>query len=346
MAEEKYWGMTAPQIPSAMIAAQAKQMEDWGVEGVFAPQLYGPPFLPLVAASTMTTRLKLATGIALAFARSPFETAMAAMDMDRMSGGRFVLGLGPSVKAWSEGFFGQPYGKPVAHLREVIEAVRLIVAKAHTGELDKYEGEYVNLDFDFFQPTTPPVRTEIPIWVAALRGPLVRLGAEIADGVIGHPLWSVRWATTEIPKYIDEGLASAGRARSDIDVNLWVWTSPGVDKKTATEEARATMAFYGGAEQYHSYFEWHGFGDVVVKLQDGLRDGTGYQDLAHLVPDEMVQEFILCGTPDEVREQLDPLWEIATSVTPVPAAWGLPMDRLITYMDSIGRTFYPGLREG
>ncbi|RIK04285.1 MAG: LLM class flavin-dependent oxidoreductase, partial [Acidobacteria bacterium] len=246
----------------------------------------------------------------------------------------------------SEGFFGQPYGKPVAHLREVIESVRLIVAKAHTGELDKYAGEYVNLDFDFFQPTAPPVRTEIPIWVAALRGPLVRLGAEIADGVIGHPLWSVRWATTEIPKYIDEGLTLAGRTRADIDVNLWVWTSPGIDKKTATEEARATMAFYGGAEQYHSYFDWHGFGDVVVKLQNGLREGTRYQDLAHLVPDEMVQEFILCGTPDEVREQLAPLWEIATSVTPVPAAWGLPMDRLITYMDSIGRTFYPGLREG
>src|SRR5437667_2444550 len=114
--------------------------EQAGLEGLFAPQVYGPPFVPLAAAAAVTTRVKLASGIALAFARSPFETAMAAIDLDRISGGRFILGLGCSIRSWSEGFFGMPYGRPLEHMREVVEIIRLIIAKAHTGEVPRLDG--------------------------------------------------------------------------------------------------------------------------------------------------------------------------------------------------------------
>ncbi len=335
----RFWGVTTPQLPASLIAAQAKQMEDSGLEGVFAPQVYGPPFIPLAAAATTTDRLKLASGIALAFARSPFETAMAAIDMDRISMGRFVLGLGPSVKAWSEGMFGMPYGKPLAHLREVVEAVRLIVAHSHTGELTRYDGEYVNLDFSQLQPTAPPPRTEIPVWIAALRAPLVRLAAEIADGVIGHPMWSVRWATEEMSSALDEGLAKGNRTRADVDVNLWFWVVPTDNVAEAIDDARATMAFYGGAEQYDSYFTWHGFGDVVKQLQEGVKQGD-YLGAAKLVPDEMVRTFVLCGTPEECRTQLEPAWEMATSVTLVPPVYGLTMDKTLRYTIAIAEAFH------
>ena len=335
----KFWGVTTPQLPASLIAAQAKQLEDAGLEGVFAPQVYGPPFIPLAAAATTTERLKLASGVALAFARSPFETAMAAIDMDRISMGRFVLGLGPSVKAWSEGIFGMPYGKPLAHLREVVEAVRLIVAKAHTGELTRYDGEYVNLDFSQLQPPAEPPRTEIPIWIAGLRAPLVRLAAEIADGVMGHPMWSVRWATEEMSKALDEGLAKGGRKRGDVDVNLWFWVAPNENAAEAIEDSRAPMAFYGGAEQYASYFTWHGFGDVVKKLQDGVKHGD-YLGSAKLVPDEMVRTFVLCGTPEECRAQLEPVWDVATSVTLVPPVYGLTLEKQLQYTIAIAETFY------
>ena len=120
--KRKYWG-TVTALPGPMLAMQCKMQEDAGLEGLFAPQVYGPPFVPLSAAAAVTQRVKLASGIALAFVRSPFETAMAAMDIDRISGGRFVLGLGASVQAWSEGFFGMPYGKPLEHMREVVEKI-------------------------------------------------------------------------------------------------------------------------------------------------------------------------------------------------------------------------------
>lgn len=335
----RIWSVTTPQLPAAFVAAHAKQLEDAGVEGVFAPQVYGPPFLPLAAAATSTDRLQLASGVALAFARSPFETAMAAIDMDRLSSGRFVLGLGPSVRAWSEGMFGQPYGKPLPHLREVVESVRLVVAKAHTGELTRYDGEYVHLDFSQLQPTAPPVRTEIPIWIAALRAPLVRLAAEIADGVMGHPMWSVRWATEQMAPAIDEGLARGGRRRDDVTVNLWFWVAPNESVAEAIDDARATMAFYGGAEQYEEYFAWHGFGDVARTLQEGVRRGD-YLGVSSCVPDEMVRSFVICGTPDECRAQLEPVWEVADSVTLVPPVYGLSPEKQIQYVAAIAETFY------
>src|SRR6266536_3229863 len=114
---ERYWGIVAPLMPAGMIAEAAKQQEDTGLLGTFAAQVYGPPWTALAAAATTTTRLQLASGIAQAFVRSPFETAMTAMDLDRISGGRFILGLGPTVRSWSEGAYGVPgYGRPLAHL--------------------------------------------------------------------------------------------------------------------------------------------------------------------------------------------------------------------------------------
>src|SRR6058998_3573837 len=141
-----FWG-TITALSAPALEMQAKLQEQAGVEGLFAPQVYGPPFVPLAAAALVTSRVKLASGIALAFARSPFETAMAALDLDRISGGRFVLGLGTSVRSWSEGFFGMPYGRPLEHMREVVEIIRLIIAKAHTCELKSFEGKYHRHDF-------------------------------------------------------------------------------------------------------------------------------------------------------------------------------------------------------
>ena len=153
-----------------------------------------------------TERVKLASGIAIAAARSPFETAMAAIDMDRVSSGRFVLGLGASVQSWTRGVFGAPEHKPLAHLRETVAAVRHVIRGAHRG-LEPFNGEYYRADFAELQPTAPPVREEIPVWIAALRGPAVRLAAEIADGVMGHPMWSLDWAVEKIQPELRAGLA-------------------------------------------------------------------------------------------------------------------------------------------
>ncbi len=334
----KYWATIVP-LPAPILTAQAQQLEALGLEGLFAPQVYGPPFVPLATAAGVTSRLRLATGIALAFTRSPFETAVAAMDLDRISGGRFTLGLGTSVQAWSEGFFGMEYGKPLAHLREVVEIVRMVIANSHTGELTGYDGAYHKLDFSGFNPLGGPVRTDLPIWIAGLRTPLIRLAAEIADGVIGHPIWSIDWATTKVQDDLKAGLAKGGKRRSDIEFNMWLFVAPNDDRKQAIEDARATVAFYGGIEQYEDYFAAHGFRKEARMLQEGVQRGD-YLSVKHLVTDEMAQTFVVCGTPDEVRKRIEPIWESADSACLNPPSYGLDTGAMLRYGAKIAELFY------
>ena len=339
MTERRYWGTLSANFPGELLVAMAKQYEQTGMEGVFAPQVYGPPFVPLAAAAAVTQRIKLASGIALAFVRSPFETAMAAMDLDRLSGGRFTLGLGTSVRSWSEGFFGMPYDQPLGRLREVVSIVRAVIQKGHTGELKSFQGRYYTLDLHEFQPLAQPLRTDIPIWIAALRQPLVRLGAEIGDGVIGHPIWSVQWATTKAQEALKEGLAKAGKVRSDVNLNLWFFVAPNRDRRQSVEDARATVAFYGGAAQYEEYFAAHGFRAEAKKLQAGVQAGD-YLSVARLVPDEMAEAFVVCGTPEEVKRKLEPVWDVADSLCLNPPVYGLAPEAVMGYTAAIAETFY------
>jgi len=337
--KRRYWGIIAPLMPADMLAQAAKQQEDMGLEGTFAAQVYGPPWISLAAAATATSRLQLASGVALAFTRSPFETAMAAMDLDRISSGRFVLGLGPTVRSWCQGIFGMPYGKPLEHLREAVEVIRLIIAKSHTGELKNFKGKYYEMDFSEFQPLAEPVRTNLPIWLSALRGPIIELGAEIAEGIASHPIWSIHWATSVMPKHLKIGLDRAGKQRSDVHVNCWFWMTPNTDVKQSIEDARATVAFYGGVEQYEEYFAAHGFREEAKKLQEGVKRGD-YRSVAHLVPDEMASTFVVTGTPDEVAKKIEPVWEFADSMCLVPPVLTLPPEKSLAYFATIAQTFY------
>jgi probable F420-dependent oxidoreductase len=340
--KRKYWGVVSPFMPANAIAQLAKQQEDAGLEGTFASQVFGPPFIPLAVAASSTERLKLGSGIANALTRSPFETAMAAIDMDRVSNGRLVFGLGASNQNRVQGNFGNPYGRPVAQLREAVEVIRQAIALSHTGELTTFKGQYYQFDFSELQPTPPPPRTEIPIWISALRGAMTRLGAEIGDGIIGHPIWSIDWLRTSIADQMKVGLDRAGRKRSDIELNCWFWMTPNIDPRQSVEDARACVAFYAGIEQYEDYFAAHGFRKECKLLQAGVKRGD-YQSVAHLVPDEMAQTFVITGRPEEVRKRLEPAWELADSMCLIPPMLTLAPEQTQAYFNTIAETFYQDL---
>jgi probable F420-dependent oxidoreductase len=339
--EHRFWGFVTPDAPATAVAAQAKMQEDAGVYGIMAPQLNTTPFIPLAVAATATSRVQLLSGIALAFTRSPYETAMCAMDMDRISAGRFILGLGCSVQALSGDVYGMPYGKPLAHLREVVEVIRLVIGKAHTGELGRYDGIYRKHDFSLMEwlSPAPPLRTEIPIWIAALRQPLVSLAVEIGDGVMGHPIWSVQWTTTEVPRAIEKGLKRARKRRSDIEVQGGLYVAVSNDPAEALNDARATAAFYAGARQYEEYFAAHGFREEARHLQEAVQEG-GLAAAAHLVPDDMVQTFVVCGTPDDVRKRIEPVWDVVDSLVLAPPTYAQEPAKLMAYAGAIATTFW------
>jgi len=335
----RYWGIVPP-LAAPLIAMFAKMAEEQGLEGLFTPQVIGPPFPTLAVVASHTERLKVGSGIAIAAARSPFETAMTAIDMDRISQGRFVLGLGASVQEWTCGLFGAPPHKPLAHLRETVAAVRHIVAGAHKKEgLAPFEGQYYKGDYSTLQPQEPPVREQIPIWMAALRSPAVRLAAEVGDGIMGHPIWSVDWAIEKIQPEIATGLKRGGRSREDVELNLWFWCAPNQDEAEAIEDARTTVGFYASFEQYESFFAAHGFRDEARRAQAAGRDRDVFTR-RDLVSDEMVRTFVLCGKPEKIRKRLEQAWEIADSLVVVPPPYGLDPMKIIHYQDEIAKIRY------
>jgi probable F420-dependent oxidoreductase len=336
----RHWGAVVPYAGADVVSAQAQAMETAGLRGVLAPQLYGPPFTALAVAAGATERLQLLSGIAIAGTRSPFETATAAIDLDRLSDGRFVLGLGTSVRAWTEGIFGVPGDHPVARLREAVALIRTVVATMHTGELQRFDGRFHVHDFSQMQVVMPPpVRAEIPVWIAGNQRRTIRLAAEIGDGVMCHPIWSVEWAASEGLRAIADGLAAADRTRTDVHVQLAQFVAIDDDRRQAVEDARPTVAFYLGAETYEPYFAAHGFRAAARRCQEWVRRGD-YLGATRHVTDEIVERFVACGSADRVRARLAPLGDIGDSFWLTPPLLGLQPDRVGELGARIGEVFW------
>jgi len=336
--ERNYWALLPFSGGSDFLPA-VRAIEDRGFAGVAFPQVYGPPFVPAALAATATTRLQLATGIAVGLTRSPFETAMAALDVDRFSGGRFVLGLGTGPMHWTKGYYGMPYDKPVSRLREVVQILRHVEDGARSGSMKPWRGDCYELEFHGYEPTAPPYRERIPVWIAGLRQKMCELAGEVADGLIGHPIWSVEWALGQAQKSLAIGAARTGRDPAKIHFQPWVMASIDRDRRIAIDEAKPFVAFYGGFAQYLPYFEAHGFGPEARELHEASKS-MDCAKAAHLVPDEMARTFIACGTPDEVREAVEPLWQRANSMLIGPPTWGLSAERLAAKNAAIADTFW------
>jgi probable F420-dependent oxidoreductase len=335
----RYWAVCTP-LDAASMTQFANGCEAAGLEGMWGIQLYGPPFIPLAAAAMVSKRLKLGTGVALAFTRSPLETALSAIDIDTISGGRMVLGLGTSLRWWNESWHGVKYGKPISHLRELIALVRQIIAGAHTGNLGKIEGENYQLDLTGFRSLAPPVRERIPIYVPAVFQNSVRLAGEIADGLAGHPIWSANWIRNEVRKALEESLQKAGRKRSALDLNIWAWVAIDENRKKAIDASRGTVAFYASMAQYEKYFAAHGFGAQARAAYEAASRGDTTA-MVNAIPDEMVTTFAIAGTRDEVRERVEALWQIADSMTLAAPAVLVDAMEAGRYRAAIAETFYP-----
>jgi probable F420-dependent oxidoreductase len=335
--KRKYWEILQA-MPAAELAQIARRFEELGIDGVWTPQLHYPPFATLAALAACGTRLKLGTGIALAFTRSPVETALSALDVDRISGGRMVLGLGTSVRTWNENVHGVEYGKPVQHLREVVTTVRAIIEKGHTGELGAIDGKYHKLDLRGFRTARPPLRRSIPIYVPALFENTVALAVEVADGLLGHPVWSERWIADQA-KALEIKLAAASRSRDKFHVNLWNYAAVASNRKRAIDDMRGTVAFYASIAQYAKYFESHGFGAQALACVEAAQRNDSAAML-RAVPEEMVTTFAIAGTPDEARERVSRMWRFADSMTLSAPQYFVSGARMSEYRKSIVSTFY------
>ncbi|MFS0851814.1 LLM class flavin-dependent oxidoreductase [Novosphingobium panipatense] len=341
--ERRWWGVL-PVLPAPVLGGMAKQMEQVGFEGCFSLQIYGPPFVPMAAVAAMTDTLKVSTGIAVAGTRSPVETAYAAIELDTISQGRFVLGLGTSLHSALEGIYGEPRRKLLTHLREVVKIVRYVNANGHK-EMVPLHGEYYDLAWTEKMMTPPPVREHIPIWIAALKDKLTSLTLEIADGLMVHALWTVDY-TVQKKSFIEAELARFGRKRDGVEINAWPWIAINDDKQQAIDDSRATVAGYAGYKEYESFFDSIGFGDLARDCQLAAGEHGDVSGVIDKVSDEMVQAFVKCGPVDDVLEQIEPFWGVVDSLCPMTPYRNLSMEQLTSYNEGLFRMVAEAKRRG
>lgn len=335
---KKVWA-ELPVLPATELVPLVQGWEAAGIEGVWAPQIFGAPFTTLAAAAAVTKRIKLGTGIALAFTRSPLETACSAIDLDHISDGRAVLGLGSSAESQVTGSFGMPYGKPLAHMREVVGQVREVIARGHTGELGRLEGVYHTLDLSHFRLVRPARQSAIPIYLPAVFEKACEQAGAIADGLLGHPLWTTEWLRDRLGPSLKAGLDKSGRSRDTIDVNLMIFTVINPDRAEAIADARANIAFYTQSPQYLRYFTEIGFGSEAQAIQAAFA-AQDYAAMARACPDEMVRAITVLGSADDVRAQVAERAVHADSITPLVPQFGIEPEKAAIYRQRIGELFY------
>ena len=328
------WGVTISEFVEASVRAEAA-----GYSRVWANELHRSPFVSLAATATATSRIGLGTGVALAFVRSPMATALTALDLDELSGGRLVLGLGSGVARLIEDWHHATFGKPVRHLRETVGVIREIVARAHLGEPIDIEGEFEAVHIRGFERPFPPARTAIPLYIAAVGPRLTELAGAIGDGWIAHELCSPLYIREVAVPNLEAGRQAAGRTGERCRVVASACCLIDSDSRAAHRAAARLVAFYATVRTYASFFELHGFGPEAERIRTLFREGR-YEDMVEACPDEMVDSVLLVGSAEEVRERLSAYEGLADEVKLSPPTHLVPdevvraaQDRLLGLFD-------------
>jgi len=317
-----YWSAGPPQgAQQAVLTA-----ERLGFDSVWTAEAYGSDaFTPLAWWGAATTRVRLGTAVAQISARTPTATAMAALTLDHLSGGRFVLGLGVSGPQVVEGWYGQPYPKPLARTREFVAVVRQVLAREAPVTFD---GEFYRLPLPADQgmglgkslrSTVHPLRADLPIHLAAEGPRNIALTAEIADGWL--PLFYAPRLDGEFRQLLDDGFGhrTAGSSpRERFEVTATVPAVLGADVEQAADAVRPFIALYAGgmgargANYHRDALARLGYAEALDEIAAHFLAGDRARAAA-AVPTELVRDVALVGTADDLRDQLG-AWQ-QTAVT-------------------------------
>ncbi len=281
----------------------AKEAEDARFDSVWATELYRTSFQQLSQVAQATREIKLGSAVALAFVRSPLITSLTALDLDEISNGRLILGLGTGAKRTNEMWHGITHGKPVTRIKECIEVIRLITGSIHSGKTVSFEGEYYNINTKGYHRPFKPVRENIPVYLAGVGGNMCRASGESADGYLGHVVCSGRYLKDVVIKSIKAGLGSSSRDRAGFTIASIITCAVSKDKKRAMQAARATIAFYATVRTYEPPFRLHGFENEAMRVREAFlkRD---VDSMIENVTDDMVNTFAVVGDPDECMEKI------------------------------------------
>lgn len=287
----------------------AREAEALGFAGLWTSETRHDAFLPLALAAHATGTMELGTSVAIAFSRSPMEMAQTAWDLQSLSDGRFILGLGTQVRAHVERRFSMPFDRPAARLREYILALRAIWESFETEGPLGFEGEFYRhtLMTPFFNPG-PIAHPEIPIYIAGVNTRLAELAGELCDGFHVHPFHSPEYVRQTVKPAIEEGARKAGRDPGAVELATSVFVISGEDAGAQRESVRAQTSFYASTPTYRTVLEAHGWQEVGERLGVLAREKK-WRAMPALVTDGMLEAFAVEAAPEELHAALEERYE-------------------------------------
>jgi probable F420-dependent oxidoreductase len=305
------------------VGAEAARAEAAGFDGVGAAELKRDPFLACALGAQATRSIRLATSVTVAFPRSPMVVAYQARNLHDLSRGRFVLGLGTQVKGHVERRFSTVWDSPGPRLREYVESLRAIWTSWQHGTPLDYLGRFYQ--FTLMTPEFSPPPSAYPppkVQIAAVNAYNVRLAGELCDGLRLHPLSSPEYTRDVIWPNVRKGAERSGRSLDGFEMigAAFIPTGPTEeDVMRAREEARYRIAFYASTRTYLPVLEHHGWQDINPRLRELIAQNR-WDDLAAVVPDEVLDGFCVSGTYDQivaaVRRRLERLVDAITLPMP------------------------------
>ncbi len=290
----------------------ARAAEELGFAGLWTSETKHDAFLPLAIAANETHQIGLGTSVAIAFSRSPMETAQTAWDLQDLSEGRFVLGLGTQVKAHITRRFSMPWDSPAARLREYILALRAIWETFQSEGPLQFEGEFYRhtLMTPFFDPG-PIEHPEIPIYVAGVNTRLAALAGELCDGFHVHPFHSPEYVRQTVKPAVAAGAEGVGRDPGQVTLATSAFVITRENREGTTERresVRSQISFYASTPTYRTVLEAHGWEEVGERLATMVREKK-WREMPALITDEMLAAFAVEAAPDEIGPALEERYE-------------------------------------
>jgi probable F420-dependent oxidoreductase len=286
---------------------EARRAEEAGYAGVWSAETSHDPFFPLLLGAEHTERLELGTGIAVAFARSPMTLAVTANDLQRVSHGRFLLGLGSQIRPHIEKRFSMPWSHPAARMREFIFAMRAIWDCWQNGTKLDFKGDFYShtLMTPFFNPG--PSDYGVPkVFLAAVGEKMTETAGEAADGMLVHGFTTERYLREVTMPALERGWVKGGKTRADFQLSLPAFIVTGRDEQETDKAAAAVrqqIAFYGSTPAYRGVLELHGWGELQGEL-NGLSKQGLWEELGRLITDEILSTFAIVAEPANVAKEL------------------------------------------
>jgi probable F420-dependent oxidoreductase len=289
------------------VATDARIVEGLGYDALMVEETKVDPFVVMALAAQATTTLGLGTAVAIAFPRSPTVTAMSAWTLQKLSHGRFTLGLGTQVKGHIERRYGMKWAAAGPWIREYVNAVRALWACWQDGTRLDIKGEHynINLMVPLFNPG-PIDHPLIPIHLAAVNSVLCKVAGEVADGIRPHPVCTADYIENIMLPAVRQGAQHAGRSLDGFKVSIKPLIATAPDERALENkirDVRARVAFYASTPAYKAAFEFHGLGELTDRLSV-LSKEQRWDEMPRFISDETLERYAVIGTFREIAAKL------------------------------------------